>query len=145
MKPGIYRIFSLSHGAATQRAYLGRVVVSNGHTHVVEDRDGSLSHTIPDGAVDEQKEDRWKQLINSAYFDVVSEADLEPHNIQQPSIPPDEAFTLIDDVLGTRRRLEAWGDDFFLDGTHLSPQQADAIMNKVRVGELHLVPAEVKS
>ncbi len=144
MKPGIYRVFALQHGAKTERAYLGRVVVSNGHTHIVEDRNGKLSKVIPDGAIDKQKEQRWNQLHQSPYFQVTSEADLEPQDVQQPTIPPDESFTLIDDVLGTRRHLEAYGDDFFLDGAHLSPEQAQQIMSKVRLGELHLLPAGVK-
>ena len=143
MKSGIYRIYSTAGGHAPPlRTYLGRVVVTNGHTHVVEDRDGMLSQAIPDGAIDAQKERRWAALSESPYVDVVSEADLEPQEIQQPQIPPDETFDLVDDTLGTRRRVEAYGDDFFVDGRHLEPREAESLFNAVRLGELHLVPVQ---
>lgn len=140
MKPGIYRVYSLKHGAQVQRSYIGRVVVSNGHTHVVEDRNELLSETVGDGAIDAQKEARWKRMASSPYFDVVSEADLAPQQIEQPAIPPDETFDVVDDTLGTRRRLEAYGDDFFLDGKHLEAQQSEQLMNEVRLGHIHLIP-----
>lgn len=141
VKSGIYRVFRLKHGAKTERSYLGRVVVSNGHVHVVEDRDEILSETIPDGVIDAQTEARWKRMAQSPYFDVVSEADLAPQHIEQPSIPADEIFDVVDDTLGTRRRLEAYGDDFFLDGKHLEHKQAEQLMNEVRLGHIHLIPA----
>lgn len=137
MKSGIYRVYSV-HG--DQRASLGRVVVSNGHTHVVEDRDGSLTDVIPDGYIDAQKERRWAGLQQSPYFQVVSEADLEPQNLEQPNVQPDESFDVVDDLLGTRRRLQAYGDDFFLDGKHLDAQQVETLFNQARLGEVHLLP-----
>lgn len=141
MKSGIYRIYAVAHdGDDHEKQVLGRVVVSNGHTHVVEDRDGRLSRVIPDGYIDAQKAERWRQLSASAYYAVVSEADLEPEEIQQPEVKPDEVFEVIDDTLGTRRRLEVYADDLFLDDKHLEPREAEKLMNEIRLGHLHLIP-----
>lgn len=146
MKQGIYKISMVQHGPGTAdetRRHCGRVAIINGHSHVLEDtKDGFLSRSFPDGVVDDQKQRRWHQMLNSPYFRVVPEGMLgvdAAEDMPQPEVKPEEIFDLVGEG-GFRKVLEAYGDVLFLDGERLNEQQLNEMRRRIQIGELHLLP-----
>jgi hypothetical protein len=142
MKSGFYRIYTISAGKPG-KTYIGRVAVMNGHTEVLEDHgDGFVYRLIPDGPIDAAKSRKLDQIAQNPYLDLVNETDLDAKAQPEPEIPPDEVFEVVDDHLGSRARLEVFGDQLFLDNKHLEDAEARHLLERVSRNELHLLPAD---
>lgn len=148
MKNGIYKIYSVQEderGAESHR-YLGRLAVVQGSTQVLEDHgDGIVSQMFPDGVVDAQKAQRLAQIQESPYFQVQEEGLIDNENqrpMPMPAPRPSEVFSVIDQH-GQKQKLEAYGEDIFLDGKHLDPKALEQLQTQIRNKELHIRPEQV--
>jgi hypothetical protein len=144
MKQGVYKVSRVSHGDddSEARQHVGRIAVVNGHTQVLEDtKDGFLSNAFPDGILDDQKQRRWAQMEHSPYFKISTDGlpgdEVKP--MDQPQMKPEEVFDIVDSM-NKKQVLEVYGENMFLDGARITPQQFQELEARVKVGELHLLP-----
>ena len=57
----------------------------------------------------------------------------------QPEVRPEEIFDVVDEN-GTRKVLEAYGENLFLDGKRLDARGLEELRRRCHIGELHLLP-----
>jgi hypothetical protein len=144
MKQGVYRICEVKHGADDTEMirHIGRIVIINGHTQVLEDaKDGRLGRIFPDGLIDDQKQNRWHSLTTSPYFRVSAEGLIgeDPKEMEQPEVRPEEMFDLVDAV-GEKKILESYGENLFMDGKRMTPEEVQKLQEDIRQGKQHLLP-----
>jgi hypothetical protein len=146
---GVYRIYAITDGA--QRRLMGRLAVTDGYLHQLEDHFGTLGQLFPDGPVSNQALHRLDVMRHHPYYQVVQEDHINeghhPADVPDLEIGPTEpegTFTLAGEGMATPQIVEVWGEAIVMNGRRLSESDVHQIMSKVREGSLHLTPVDAK-
>lgn len=147
---GIYRIYSLRHTDAgdTHRRVAARLLIQNGQLEHLEDH-MSMDKVFPEGPVTPQIERRFRQLKNSGYHELVSEADVakgmhtdEVKDLDVGAIEPEHRFIMTGENSPSPALVEMWDDVITVDGRQLDHDEAHSLLGEVSSGRLILTPLD---
>lgn len=145
---GIYKIYFhkiLQYGDESH--LIGRIMFENGQCHILEDHNGLLSEHLSDGPISEDHLKFMDKLMHSAYYKVVSEADINSgrHADLLPEldlgpVDADHEYLLVTQTGEKPERVEIFGSNWVVDGKNLSSEEKQQLFQVIRAGQAKLYP-----
>lgn len=144
---GVYRIYARKPDG--YRRLMGRLAITDGLVHHLEDHHGSLEGIFPEGPVSPRTAQRLHSFSHSPYYEIVDEENINAghHTEDIPDleigdVTPEATFTLAGEGLAAPQLVEVWHGAVVVAGRKLSEGDVHELMGKVRDGTLILTPVE---
>lgn len=150
IQDGLYRIYGIRFDEANQKhvRMVARLMIHQGFLFHLEDHD-NIHELLPEGQVTKTTAQRWEQLRNSGYYEVVDENDLSagehPEHVEEldlGEVKAESKFIMTGDGIQNPAVVELWDHAVVVDGRRLDDTEAQQLLNEVQAGRVVLTPVE---
>lgn len=146
LENGTFRLYHITDSnSKPQDRLVGRFLIDGKQFFILEDHEGLLENSLPDGLLDNHHLNVIDKLNHSSYYKIIHENQLNQghhdHLIEDldiGSVEP-EAEYILSGRNYAPERMEAFGDSILIDGKKIEDSEVNEIMNKVRLGEYKLI------
>ncbi len=126
---------------------VGRFMIKGGQFSILEDHNGLLEDSLPEGPMDERHNKILFGLIHSGYYKIVSADHInQGHHddlvdeLSLGNTEPDQEFIVSGPTLHEPMRLEFYGENAIVDGEKLDDDKVKDLMDKIHSGVYRMVP-----
>jgi hypothetical protein len=147
VRNGIYRVYSLTHGdGEPQDVLIGRFMISGKNFNVLEDHDGLLSESLPEGQIGPVHQKFFSSMDHNPYYKLVNENHISQgshddlmEEIDWGDSNPEARYMLLAPN-EEPRRVEMYGENMVLDGERVPDDKVDELVAAIRDGKYKLLP-----